>query len=202
MTAAAGRDNIDGPAGRLEIVVADPGSRRLGVAVVAHPHPLHGGTLDNKVVQTLAKAFLALGFAALRFNFRGVGRSEGVFDNGRGEVDDLIAVARHAGTRFGAPELALAGFSFGAYAAAQAARDLHPAKLVLVAPAVNMYPVPAVPPGTLVVHGEQDDVVALRDVLDWARPQHLPVTVFPGTGHYFHAMLVPLRELVVRTFSG
>lgn len=202
MTAAAGRDNIDGPAGRLEIVIADPGNRTRGVAVVAHPHPVHGGTLDNKVVQTLAKAFLALGFAAVRFNFRGVGRSEGVFDNGRGEVDDLIAVARYAGNRFGAPELALAGFSFGAYAAARAALDLHPAKLVLLAPAVNMYPVPPVPPGTMVVHGEQDEVVPLADVLDWARPQHVPVTVFPGAGHYFHGMLVPLRELVARSFAG
>jgi len=201
LTAESERDHIGGPAGRLEIAIADAGSRARGIAVVAHPHPLHGGTLDNKVVQTLAKAFLALGFTALRFNFRGVGRSEGVFDNGRGEVDDLIAVAQYAGARFGSRELALAGFSFGAYAAAQAARTLRPAKLALVAPAVNLYQMPPVQPGALIVHGEQDDVVSLRDLFDWARPQQLPVIVFPGTGHFFHGMLVPLRDVVLRYFD-
>jgi alpha/beta superfamily hydrolase len=202
LTAASGHDRIDGPVGRLEIVVADPGAGRRGVAVVAHPHPLHGGTLDNKVVQTLAKAFLALGFVALRFNFRGVGRSEGVFDNGRGEIEDLFAVAQYAATRYGGSELALAGFSFGGYTAAQVARSLHPAALALVAPAVNQYPVPPVQPGTLVVHGEADDVVPLKDLFEWARPQQLPVTVFPGTGHFFHGMLVALRDVVQRHFGG
>lgn len=202
MTTGSQRDHIEGPAGRLELAIADAGNRARGIAVVAHPHPLHGGTLDNKVVQTLAKAFLSLGFTAVRFNFRGVGRSEGAFDNGRGEVDDLIAVARHAGARFGTHELALAGFSFGAYAAAQAARTLRPAKLVLVAPAVNLYQMPPVQPGALIVHGEKDDVVSLREVFDWARPQQLPVTVFPGTGHFFHGMLVPLRDLVLRYFNA
>ncbi|MGH8630180.1 MAG: alpha/beta hydrolase, partial [Burkholderiales bacterium] len=202
LTAAAERDYVDGPAGRLEIAVADPGSIRRGVALLAHPHPLHGGTLDNKVIQTLAKAFFSLGFAALRFNFRGVGRSEGVFDNGRGEIEDVIAVAQYARTRFGGVDLALAGFSFGGYVAAQAARTLRPAKLVLVAPAVNLYALPPVQSATLVVHGEKDDVVPLKDLLAWARPQQLPVTVLPGAGHFFHGMLVPLRQLVQRYFGG
>ncbi len=200
MTAAAGRERIDGPVGRLEIAASDPGSARRGAAVIAHPHPLHGGTLDNKVVQTLAKTFFALGFAVLRFNFRGVGGSDGVFDNGRGEIDDLIAVAQYARTRFDTLELVLAGFSFGGYAAAQAAPALRPARLALVAPAVNLYTMPPVQPGTLVVHGEEDDVVPLKDLLAWARPQQLPVTVFPGTAHFFHGMLVPLRETVRRYF--
>jgi alpha/beta superfamily hydrolase len=199
---AAGRDRVEGQAGWLETAVADPGSGRRGVALLAHPHPLHGGTLDNKVIQTLAKAFFSLGYAAVRFNFRGVGASEGAFDNGRGEIEDVIAVARYAGARFGAIDLALAGFSFGGYAAAQAAATLHPAKLVLVAPAVNLYTMPTVQGGTLVVHGEDDDVVPLKDVLAWARPQHLPVTVLPGTGHFFHGMLVPLRELIQRCLGG
>lgn len=202
MTAATHRERVEGPAGALEIAVADAGSRARGVAVVAHPHPLHGGTLDNKVVQTLAKAFLALGFTTARFNFRGVGASEGVFDNGRGEVDDLIAVARYVRGFSGSGELAVAGFSFGAYAAAQAAQTLRPAKLALVAPAVKLYHMPPVQADALVVHGEEDDVVALRDVLDWARPQQLPVTVLPGAGHFFHGMLVPLREVVLRYFQA
>lgn len=199
---AAGRDYAEGPAGRLEMAVADPGSGTRGVALLAHPHPLHGGTLDNKVIQTLAKAFLSVGYAAVRFNFRGVGASEGVFDNGRGEIEDVMAVARYSSARFGAMDLALAGFSFGGYVAAQAAATLKPAKLVLVAPAVNLYTMPAVKGGALVVHGEEDDVVPLKDVLAWARPQHLPVTVLPGAGHFFHGMLVPLRELVQRCLGG
>lgn len=199
---AAGRDYAEGPAGRLEMAVADPGSGTRGVALLAHPHPLHGGTLDNKVIQTLAKAFLSVGYAAVRFNFRGVGASEGVFDNGRGEIEDVMAVARYSSARFGAMDLALAGFSFGGYVAAQAAATLKPAKLVLVAPAVNLYTMPTVKSGALVVHGEEDDVVPLKDVLAWARPQHLPVTVLPGAGHFFHGMLVPLRELVQRCLGG
>ncbi|MGH8677275.1 MAG: alpha/beta hydrolase, partial [Burkholderiales bacterium] len=121
----ADRVLIEGPAGRIEIVVADPGAQRRGYAIVSHPHPLHGGTLDNKVVQMLAKAFYGLDYAALRFNFRGVGASEGVFDDGRGEVQDLLAVAHYAQERFGATEVLLAGFSFGGFAAAEAARSLQ-----------------------------------------------------------------------------
>lgn len=194
----ADRVLIEGPTGRIEIVVADPGEQRRGYAIVSHPHPLHGGTLDNKVVQTLAKAFYGLDYAALRFNFRGVGASEGEFDDGRGEVQDLLAVAHYAQERFGATEVLLAGFSFGGFAAAQAARSLQPRRLVLIAPAVGRYPVGGVAPDTLVVHGEEDDVVALKEVLDWARPQQLPVVVFPGTGHFFHGTLVPLQSLVAR----
>jgi uncharacterized protein len=170
------RLSIEGPAGSIELAVADPGDRRRGYAVIAHPHPLYGGTLDNKVVQTLSKAFLALGHATVRFNFRGVGGSEGVFDDGRGETEDLLAVARYAKSQYGEAPLL---------------------RLVLVAPAVGRFPVDPVAEGTLVVHGEQDDVVALADVFEWARPQQLPVVVFPGTGHFFHGMLVPLQQLVM-----
>jgi uncharacterized protein len=191
------RLSIEGPAGSIELAVADPGDRRRGYAVIAHPHPLYGGTLDNKVVQTLSKAFLALGHATVRFNFRGVGGSEGVFDDGRGETEDLLAVARYAKSQYGEAPLLLAGFSFGGFVAAVAAKTLAPTRLVLVAPAVGRFPVDPVAEGTLVVHGEQDDVVALADVFEWARPQQLPVVVFPGTGHFFHGMLVPLQQLVM-----
>jgi hypothetical protein len=196
--AAPSRESIEGPAGKIEIAVNDPGEARRGVALLAHPHPLYGGTLDNKVVQTLAKAFFTLGYCALRLNFRGVGASDGVFDEGRGEVEDFLALAEHARRSYGDVELALGGFSFGGFVAASVAGQLAPRHLVLAGPAVNRFPVGAVPAATLVIHGEEDDVVPLKDVLDWARPQQLPVVVFPGAGHFFHGNLVALQRLVER----
>jgi alpha/beta superfamily hydrolase len=195
------RIEVDGPAGRIEAVITDPGEARRGYALIAHPHPLHGGTLDNKVVQTLAKAFYALGFAAVRFNFRGVGGSDGVFDDGRGELEDLLAVERFAIERFGNIERVLAGFSFGSFVAATAAEQLDARYLVLIAPAVGRFPLGAVPKDTLVIHGEEDDVVLLSDVFDWARPQQVPVVVVPGTGHFFHGVLIELQNLVTRFCS-
>ena len=166
------------------------------MALIAHPHPLHGGTLDNKVVQTLAKAFVALGYCALRLNFRGVGASEGTFDEGRGEVEDFLALADYGRRTYGAGELAIGGFSFGGFIAVAVAQRLAPRHLVLAAPAVGRFPVGRVPENTLVVHGEEDDVVPLKDVFDWARPQALPVIVFPGAGHFFHGSLVTLQRVV------
>lgn len=189
---------VDGPAGVIEAVVSDPGAGRAGVAIIAHPHPLYGGTLDNKVVQTLAKAFESIGYMTVRFNFRGVGESAGEFDEGRGELEDLLAVAAHVRSHIPGSGLVLAGFSFGASIAAAAAERLNPEQLVLIAPPVERFPIDKVAPGTLVVHGEEDDVAPLADALAWAGPQQLPVVVFPGTGHFFHGMLVPLRDLVMR----
>ena len=188
--------SIHGPAGKLEIALSEPAATRRGVALIAHPHPLFGGTLDNKVVQTLAKAFVALGYSALRLNFRGVGASDGVFDEGRGEVEDFLALAEYARRTYGDGELAIGGFSFGGFIAAAVAEQLAPRHLVLVAPAVGRFPVGNVRENTLVVHGEEDDVVALKDVFDWARPQSLPVIVFPGAGHFFHGNLVTLQRVV------
>lgn len=192
------KSSIDGPAGRLEIAVDDPGPSRRGFAVIAHPHPLYGGTLDNKVVQTLAKAFFALDYCALRLNFRGTGQSDGVFDEGRGEIEDFLALAEYGRHHYGGGELAVAGFSFGGFVAATVAPQLAPRHLVLAAPAVGRFPVGAVPEHALVIHGEQDDVVPLGEVLDWARPQALPVIVFPGAGHFFHGNLVTLQKVVER----
>ena len=189
---------IDGPAGKIEIAVNDPGASRRGIALLAHPHPLYGGTLDNKVVQTLAKAFFALNYCVLRMNFRGVGASDGVFDEGRGEVEDFLVLAAYGRQTYGEGDLAVGGFSFGGFVAAAAAQQLTPRHLVLMAPAVGRFPVGNVPESTLVVHGEEDDVVPLKDVLEWARPQGLPVTVFPGAGHFFHGSLVTLQRLVER----
>jgi len=188
--------SIDGPAGKLEIAVSEPQDLRRGIALVAHPHPLYGGTLDNKVVQTLAKAFVALGYCALRLNFRGVGASDGVFDEGRGEVEDFLALADYGRRTYGEGELAIGGFSFGGFVAAAVAEKLAPRHLVLAAPAVGRFPVAGVPANTLVVHGEEDDVVPLKDVFDWARPQALPIIVFPGAGHFFHGNLVTLQKVV------
>jgi len=197
------KSTIAGDAGLIEIAIDTPSGPSLGAAVIAHPHPLFGGTMDNKVVQTLARAFTQCGWTAVRFNFRGVGASTGSHDEGRGELQDLLAVVRHAAP---AGPLALAGFSFGAFvtthafAALQAERDI--ASLVLVGTAASRFNVAAVPADahmkTLVIHGETDDTVPLAAVLDWARPQALPVTVVPGVGHFFHGQLPLLKSLVVR----
>ena len=202
------REFVAGPAGRIECAVDAPvgagrhgnGSAR-GMALVAHPHPLHGGTLDNKVVQTLARAFAERGYVAWRPNFRGVGASEGRHDEGCGEVEDLGAVFRHAQRDFGDAPPVLAGFSFGAAMQARLAQRLRKdgralLPMVLVGIAVNHFDVPAVPADTLLIHGERDETVRLAAVLDWARPQDLPVLVVPGADHFFHRRLHSLRAIV------
>lgn len=189
---------VDGPAGALETDLNDPGEPRRGIALIAHPNPVQGGTKDNKVVTTLAKTLFGLGYVALRPNFRGVGGSAGSFDQGNGETDDILAVARYAMTRFGSLPLLLAGFSFGAFVQTRVAQKLSAEKLVLVGPAVNRFPAATVPAGTLVIHGEVDDVVPLAAVLDWARPQQLPLVVVPGGEHFFHGKLHLLAQIVQR----
>jgi alpha/beta superfamily hydrolase len=187
---------VAGPAGDLECAIDTPADGARGLALVCHPHPLHGGTMDNKVVVTLARAHLQCGWRVARFNFRGIGGSGGSWDEGRGEIDDALAVAR--ALRAGDEPLALAGFSFGGYVASHAAAALGVRDLVLVGPATQNFTVAPVPPGTLVIHGEADEVVPLAATLDWARPQSQPVLVVPGGGHFFHGQLPLLKELVVR----
>jgi len=187
----------------LDPPVLPAGMAQRGVAFIAHPHPLFGGTMDNKVAQTLARSFAQCGWLAVRFNFRGVGASAGEYDEGRGELQDLLAAIAHFAPH-GA--LALAGFSFGAFVASHAIAALPahrtPEKLVLVGTAASRFNVAAIPaslhPHTLVVHGEVDDTIPLSDVFDWARPQNLPVVVVPGVSHFFHGQLVLLRHLVMR----
>ena len=194
------RETIAGPAGAIECAVDAPAGVVRGVAVICHPHPQHGGTLDNKVVQTLARAFVQMGWRSVRFNFRGVGASGGDWDEGRGEVDDALAVIAHF--RRPAQPWLLAGFSFGAYVASQAAAqlpdDARPARMVLVGPSTQKQVMAQVPADTVVIHGETDDVVPLSATLDWARPQSLPVIVFPGVGHFFHGQLARLKSVVVQ----
>jgi uncharacterized protein len=187
---------IDGAAGRIETVIERPAGATRGAALVAHPHPLYGGTLDNKVVQTLARTFVELGYVALRPNFRGVGTSEGVHDEGRGETEDLLRVAAHAKEVFGDLPLVLAGFSFGAAVQTQVAQRTSPLRVVLVGVAVGRFPSEAVPGDSIVIHGERDETVALAKVLDWARPQELPVVVIPGADHFFHLRLNVIKKIV------
>jgi alpha/beta superfamily hydrolase len=194
---------VTGPAGAIEVVINAPAQPAIGVALVAHPHPLQGGTLDNKVAQTLAKTFFGLGYAAVRFNFRGVGASAGSFDEGNGEADDALVVLADARRRFGeALPYALAGFSFGAFVQTRVARRVAAERLVLVGPAVKRFAVEPVPPDTIVIHGEEDDVVALADVYDWARPQQLPIIVFPGCGHFVHGRLPQLQRTITGMWHG
>ena len=196
MSGAGERVFIDGAAGRIETFIERPAGATRGAALVAHPHPLYGGTLDNKVVQTLARTFLELGYVALRPNFRGVGASEGVHDEGRGETEDLLRVAAYAKENFGDLPLVLAGFSFGAAVQTQVAQRTSPHRVVLVGVAVGRFPSEAVPGDSIVIHGERDETVALAKVLDWARPQELPVVVIPGADHFFHLRLSLIKNIV------
>jgi len=211
MNAQTERLLLDGPVGTIEALSDAPqlaaGVTPRGVAVIAHPHPLFGGTMDNKVVQTLARAFVQCGWRAVRFNFRGVGATAGVHDEGRGETQDLLAVVQQCAQE---GPLALAGFSFGSFVMSQALLSLWPQrqieKLVFVGTAASRFQVATLPPEvherTLVVHGEHDDTVPLSSVMDWARPQVLPVTVIPGGSHFFHGQLPLLKNLVVRHLSS
>jgi alpha/beta superfamily hydrolase len=193
---------IPGPAGGIETDIHDPGAAgataRRGIALIAHPNPLQGGAKDNKVVTTLARTFSALGYVAVRPNFRGVGATAGTHDKGIGETDDLIAVAEYTKARFQTQTLLLAGFSFGSFVQTRVAKRVACERLVLVGPAVNRFAAETVPENTLVIHGEVDDVVPLAAVFDWARPQNLPIVVVPGGEHFFHGRLHLLSQIVTR----
>jgi uncharacterized protein len=215
MPVVAARALIDGAAGKIEVASAVPDSPRA-VAVIAHPHPLFGGTMDNKVITTLAKAFADAGCATFRFNFRGVGGTEGAHDEGRGESDDMLTVIAHAQASFPGLPLQLAGFSFGGAIAVRASGVADFEQLVLVAPGfrritghgMGAAPDPADPnlgaPGrhatsnTVVIHGEQDTTVPLSDSLAWAGSREIAVVVVPGGEHFFHRKLHVLREIVSR----
>jgi alpha/beta superfamily hydrolase len=215
MAASTSRATVAGAAGAIEIAWTAPGSA-TAVAVIAHPHPLFGGTMDNKVVTTVARAFVERGAATYRFNFRGVGATRGEHDPGRGETDDMLRVIDHARASHAGLPLWLAGFSFGGAVAVRAAARADFAQLVLVAPGFRRFtgegmgvaPDPGDPnlgaPGrhsaanTLVVHGDLDETVPLADSLAWATPREVPVAVVPGGEHFFHRKLHVLREIVSR----
>ncbi|MDR2637486.1 MAG: alpha/beta hydrolase [Zoogloeaceae bacterium] len=207
---------IPGAAGPIETIVAAPSSTPRGITLVAHPHPIGGGTNSNKIVYTLAKTFLHLGYAALRPNFRGVGQSGGAHDEGEGETDDLLAVLAWARRFFAgerqAPPVVLAGFSFGAYCQTRVAQRLLAAgtpaeRLALVGVAAGFvegtrrYETEPVPADTLVIHGAADTLVPLANVLAWAEPQNLPIVVVPGADHFFHRRLSLIRDIVLRAWQ-
>ena len=192
MRSSTERRFIAGPAGRIECAVDHPAGTARGAALIAHPHPLFGGTLDNKVVQTLARSFVELGYEAWRPNFRGVGGSEGKHDEGKGEVEDLFEITKHLQYE----KIVLAGFSFGAAMQVRLSQKVRYERMVLVGVAATNYNLPTVRADTLVIHGEVDETIPLAAVLDWARPQELPVIVVPGADHFFHRKLQPLRTIV------
>lgn len=198
---------LEGLAGKMECLLDLPEDAPRGIALVAHPHPLYGGTMENKVAQTLARTFVSLGYATARFNFRGVGESEGEHDRGHGEVDDMLVMYRHMREQYPGLPVALSGFSFGTFVQAQlharlAAEgregDNAVERMVLVGTAAGKWPMPAVPEDTILIHGEQDDTITLQMVFDWARPLEIPVIVIPGADHFFHRRLNPIKNIVTQ----
>jgi alpha/beta superfamily hydrolase len=202
---------IQGEMGQLECAIDLPDSELfiapVGLALVAHPHPLYGGTMDNKVTQTLARAFVALGYVAVRMNFRGVGKSEGVHDAGHGETDDMAALLAHLRQRYPDAPLALAGFSFGTFVQAQLQQRLKAEGkavqgMVLVGAAAGKWAMPEVPANTILIHGELDDTIPLQAVFDWLRPQDIAVTVIPGADHFFHRRLHHVKTIVMNMWQA
>lgn len=193
---------IDGPAGRLQGLLETPADDvARGLALVCHPHPQQGGTMNNKVAHTLARAFLRSNMRTLRFNFRGVGKSEGQFDNARGEVGDALSCVAWLRERWPGEPLWIGGFSFGAAVAIRAAVSASPAGLVSVAPAVyrfvdNLDAQPQCP--WLIVHGDQDEIVPVEETVAWVGGMQPgpELTVFPATSHFFHGKLIELRDAV------
>jgi alpha/beta superfamily hydrolase len=203
---------IDGPVGKIEVARDEPDgapdSAPRGVALVAHPHPLFGGSMDNKVAQTLARTLVQLGYVTYRSNFRGVGQTEGEYDEGIGERDDLLAVLAHmrAQPEHATLPLVLAGFSFGTAVISHVARMLaergeQVERMVFVGTAASRFDIATVPANTLVIHGEQDETVPIGSVFDWARPQELPVVVIPGAEHFLHRKLHILKRIVVEAWD-
>ncbi|MGH8169205.1 MAG: alpha/beta hydrolase [Steroidobacteraceae bacterium] len=205
----AARVRIGGPAGEIEALVEIPagdpaadGTSPSRFGAVCHPHPLYGGTLDNKVVYTLARAFVEMGVPAIRFNFRGVGASAGSYDEGRGETADALAVIAYGRERWPGAELWLAGFSFGGAVAVRAAAQARPETLVLAAPGITRVAMEGIASPScpwLIVQGDADDVIEPAAVLEWGRRQTTApaVRLLPGAGHFFHGRLPELRSVVV-----
>lgn len=188
---------IDGPSGKIETVITDPGPTRRGLALIAHPHPLHGGTLDNKVVTTIAGALYEQGYVAVRPNFRGVGLSEGEYDHGEGEVADMLAVLGFVRERYPDLPLVLAGFSFGAAVQSRVSEIARPKQLLLVGPAVNLFKMGTAPPHTLVIHGEHDELVPIDKVRAWSAQYGVTLAVVRDADHFFHKKLSQLKQHIL-----
>jgi len=200
--------SLQGKAGSLECKLDLPmQDALLGIALIAHPHPLYGGSMDNKVVQTLARAFVTLGYACARMNFRGVGESAGTHDHGIGETDDMALLHAHMTKTYPDVPVAMAGFSFGTFVLSRLHQQLagqgKPSeRLVLVGCAAGKWAIAPVPANTLLIHGELDETIPLSDVFEWARPQDLPVIVIPGADHFFHRKLHHIKQQVIAAWSA
>lgn len=197
---------LQGGAGLMEGLLDMPAGTPKGIALVAHPHPLYGGTMENKVAQTLARTFVALGYVAARINFRGVGASEGEHDHGHGETDDMMILHQHMVQRFPGLPVSLSGFSFGTFVQSHLAQRLAAAgtpaeRLVLVGTAAAKWQIADVPADTILIHGENDETIPLSDVLDYARPQDIPVIVIPGADHFFHRKLGHIKNWVIALWN-
>lgn len=205
--------NFDGEAGPIECAIDRPMNGVRGWALVLHPHPLHGGTRDNKVVTTIARACVEHGLVTVRPNFRGVGGSAGEFDHARGETADMFSLVEQFHQRF--PEesngvWAMAGFSFGTSVAAQLYSELAaqgrrtPERLILTGSAVERFRhrEVRVPDDTLLIHGEADEVVPLAEAMDFARAHRLPMVVLPDASHFFHGRLIGLRSLIQQSLKA
>ncbi len=201
---------ISGPAGAIEVLIDTPESQTRGLALIAHPHPLYGGTNENKVVQTLARAFVQLGYTAWRPNFRGIGGTEGAYDEGRGETEDIFSILqlalqelKLAGIQ--APPI-LAGFSFGSFVQTKVAKQLERSnmdyeRLVLVGTATTRFTVENVRADTIIIHGEKDETISLADVMEWVRPQGLAITIVPDADHFFHRKLITLKQIILNSWG-
>lgn len=190
------RLRIAGPSGQIETVINDPAAVRRGIALIAHPHPLHGGSLDSKVTATIAKTLAANGYVCVRPNFRGVGNSAGEYAHGDGEAEDMRAVWQFVSAKFSSAPLLLAGFSFGAYVQAKVAPQLPAQRMILVAPAINLFGFDTLAAPAAVIHGEQDELVPLAAVKTWTDAHVIPLEVVAGAGHYFHRHLSRLTRAV------
>ncbi len=189
---------IDGPDGKIETVVDDPGPTRRGLALIAHPHPLHGGSLENKVVTTISKILHDLGYVAVRPNFRGVGSSEGEYDHGEGEVADMLAVLAFVRARYPDLALILAGFSFGAVIQSRVNETAQAEHLLLIGPALNLFQMGSAPANTLVIHGEKDAIVPVDQVRSWTTQHGVTLAVVRDADHFFHKKLSELKQHILQ----
>ncbi|MDH5480358.1 MAG: alpha/beta hydrolase [Nitrosomonas sp.] len=200
---------VEGPAGKLESILAEPQSSPKGIAIIAHPHPQHGGTMHNKIVHTLFNSLVEIGFITVKFNFRGVGKSDGIFDNGIGEIEDVVTLTNVIRDQFdnqiSSLPILLAGFSFGGGIQLHAAKQLNPEYLILIAPSVKKMHAPPVQEQvkhTLIIHGENDEIVPIKTIFDWAAPQSLPVIIIPSAEHFFHGKLAILKQTIINFCIG
>ncbi len=196
---------ISGAAGSLECLMESPEGNPIGIVLIAHPHPLYGGDMHNKVVQTIAKAFNMLGYIAVRMNCRGVGMSQGSHDNGKGEAEDMALLLEQMQGDYPDLPVILGGYSFGTYVQSLLCESIGRVgkpqpRMVLVSTTAGIWATDAVPADTVLIHGDLDEMIPLSSLLDWARPQGLTVNVITGADHFYNRRLLPIRDIIMTQF--